>query len=104
MLLRYKKPADSQSANDNAVEIRQVVAGDGNRILISGTSASKDFNFAAAVATDGQLLRSSNYLGTWTYDDTASLAQRGLDKDAQGYRREFAKMVKLTSILSARTP
>ena len=54
---------------------------------------SSDFRFASAVAMFGQLLRKSDYKGDATYDKVISLAKKGLDNDAQGYRREFIRLV-----------
>lgn len=93
--LRYKKPDGEKSA-----EMRSVVAGDSAQFLTSNIQASDDFKFAAAVAGYGQLLRNSKYLGTWTYDDAANLAQTAVANDNRGYRQEFVKMVKLASALN----
>ena len=54
---------------------------------------SSDFRFASAVAMFGQLLRKSDYKGDTTYDKVILLAKKGLDNDAQGYRREFIRLV-----------
>ncbi len=64
-------------------------------------NASSDFRFAVSVAAFGQLLRGGKYVESFDYDDVASLAQAGLAKDRDGYRREFVSLVKLADALSA---
>jgi Ca-activated chloride channel family protein len=59
-----------------------------------------DFQFAAAVASFGMLLRDSNYRGTASYDNVLELAAAGLKNDEQGYRAEFVEMVKRAKALS----
>lgn len=54
---------------------------------------SSDFRFAAAVAMFGQLLRNSDFKADATYDKVIKLAKTGLDKDDNGYRREFIRLV-----------
>lgn len=56
-------------------------------------STSSDFNFAAAVAMFGQLLRNSEYKGDASYDKVIDLAKKGLTNDGKGYRREFIRLV-----------
>jgi Ca-activated chloride channel family protein len=80
--LRYKAPD-----GDVSRKMEVAVIDDGR-----GT-ASDDFSFAASVAMFGQLLRSSDFKGTATYDDVITLARKGLSKDEHGYRREFVRIV-----------
>lgn len=82
--LRYKQPNEHKSKK---MEIALV--DDKTEQL------SADFRFASAVAMFGQLLRNSDYKGTATYDDVISLARSGLDNDAQGYKREFIRLVEI---------
>ncbi len=93
--LRYKKPD-----TDSSVEMRSVVEGNSTKLFTSNTPATSELNFAAAVAAYGQLLRNSHYVGTWTYEDTAKLAEKSLANDSKGYRQEFVRMVELTSALN----
>ena len=46
-----------------------------------------DFQFAAAVASFGMLLRNSEYKGNPTYDAVLEIAQSALGEDPHGYRR-----------------
>lgn len=59
----------------------------------ANNNVSSDFRFASAVAMFGQLLRDSDFKGEATFDKVINLARQGLDKDEQGYRREFIRLV-----------
>lgn len=59
----------------------------------ANNNVSSDFRFASAVAMFGQLLRDSDFKGEATFDKVINLARQGLDKDKQGYRREFIRLV-----------
>lgn len=61
---------------------------------------SADYAFASSVAMFGQLLKDSEFKGTATYDDVLSLANKGLDEDKNGYRREFVRLVESVNQLS----
>jgi Ca-activated chloride channel family protein len=65
--------------------------------------ASDDFEFAAAVAGFGMLLRDSEYRGSFTAHQVLSLAQEGLGQDADGYRRGFLQLVRAYQELSVGT-
>ncbi|TGE26702.1 vWA domain-containing protein [Hymenobacter metallicola] len=64
------------------------------------TQASENLRFAAAVAQFGMLLRQSDHRGTATYRSTEQLAQAARGTDADGYRAEFVRLVKLAEGLS----
>ena len=65
--------------------------------IITDLSQSTDyFRFAAAVAAYGQLLRGSEYLENFSYNNVKELAGTALGKDNQGNRRDFIRMVDLT--------
>ncbi|HJT32536.1 MAG TPA: von Willebrand factor type A domain-containing protein [Pirellulales bacterium] len=83
--LRYKEPDADESRL-----IEHVVAG-GPRQNIAKPG---DFQFAAAVAAFGMLLRDSAYRGEATYEMVLELAQPGLADDANGYRSEFVRLVR----------
>ena len=57
---------------------------------------STDFNFAAAVAEFGLILRDSPHKGTATYDTVLTLAQSALCPDAPGERGRFIELVRQT--------
>ena len=55
--------------------------------------ASDDFQFAAAVAGFGMILRDSPHKGSATYASVTAWAQHGLAADPGGYRAEFLGLV-----------
>ena len=61
---------------------------------------SPDFEFAAAVAGFGMLLRGSDHVGSFKYSDAAELARgtTGRGADAE-YRRELVDLVRLAERL-----
>lgn len=56
--------------------------------------ASKDFIFAASVASFGMILRDSKYKGSMTFDFVLELAEESIGKDKGGYKTEFIELVK----------
>jgi Ca-activated chloride channel family protein len=66
--------------------------------------ASVDLRFAAAVAQFGMLLRQSEQRGSADWDATAQLADGARGSDADGYRAELVRLVRLAEGLSVRPP
>lgn len=87
--IRYKKPGQA-----NATELSQPIA------AAASSQPSAEWQFAAAVAGYGQLLRGSPFLGQWGYGDAKRLAQQGLGKDPHGYRRSFIELIDLAASLT----
>ena len=87
--LRYKKPGENESRKLEIPVLAKNVS----------SLASTDFRFAMAVAMFGQLLKDSDFKGEVTYRDVIDLAKTGLDDDANGYRREFIRLVESVSQL-----
>jgi len=91
--LAFKRPDHEQSEYltfgiaDPAKQLRQ---------------AGPDFQFAAAVACFGMLLRESEHKGQSTFDLCLELAQAGKGQDASGYRSEFIQLVSLAKTLGKR--
>jgi secreted protein with Ig-like and vWFA domain len=56
--------------------------------------ASRDFNWAAAVAAFGMLLRDSQFRGQASFDLVLELAQAAKGEDPTGRRQEFIELVK----------
>ena len=81
---RYKKPDE-----DKSVEIIQVVKNSGEPI----TSASPDFKFASSVAWFGLVLRDSKLISKKDLNGIETLAREGKNKDEEGYRSEFIRLV-----------
>jgi len=89
--LRYKEP-DGQTSQ--RVEFPVVDSGR------SFGETSADFQFAAAVAAFGMLLRDSRYKGTATYDGVLEIASAARGPDVHGYRAELVEMVRRAKALS----
>lgn len=86
--VRYKAPnGDTSKLIEFAID---------NKVL----KPSTDLQFAMAVASTGELLTQSPYVGNWQFADSKKLAQSGLGKDEQGLRREFVKLVELADGLN----
>ena len=83
--MRYKAPD-----GDTSKKLELPVTDDGKAFA----EATDDFQFAAAVASFGMLLRDSQYKGNLTYAADLELAQSGLGRDDHGYRAEFVELVK----------
>ena len=82
--LRYKEPKGTVSKL-----IQQAVVDGG----VKFENASNDFQFAAAVAQFGMILRESEYKGDPSFNDVLNLAKKSKGIDLEGYRSEFIKMV-----------
>ena len=61
--------------------------------------SSRDFRFAAAVASYGMLLRDSPHKGQATWNSTLELASEGKGEDASGYRGEFMALIEKAKAL-----
>lgn len=85
--LRYKSPGEDRS---------QLIA---TPISVDLTATS-EARFASAIAGFGQLLRRSNYLGDWGYDQAIKLANANKGEDAFGYRTEAVQLMRLAQSLS----
>jgi Ca-activated chloride channel family protein len=61
--------------------------------------ASDNFNFSAAAASFGMLLRDSAFKGASTYQNVLKLAKASKGKDNEGYRAEFIRLVEMAEML-----
>lgn len=82
--LRYKAPGGAES---QLIET-PIVAGD-------AAMGDTDARFAAAIAGFGQLLRGSDYLDNWGWDDAIAVAEAGRGEDRFGYRIEAINLMRL---------
>ena len=82
--LRYKAPDGFTSK-----KLETPVRDSGARL----EKASKDMQFAAAVATFGMILRESPHRSDANFDMVYRLAEAGLGSDEHGYRAEFVELV-----------
>ncbi|WP_282079257.1 YfbK domain-containing protein [Aquimarina algiphila] len=79
---RYKKPKERKS-----IEMIHVLKTDNK------SSVSQDFNFAASVAWFGMKLRNSKYIENEDLNTIISLARTNKEKDDQGYKAEFVRLM-----------
>ncbi|MBS8262554.1 VWA domain-containing protein [Roseibium polysiphoniae] len=82
--LRYKAPGEDESKL-----IETPVRETDQNIPVSETL------FAASVASFGQLLKGTDYLGNWSYEDSEKLARENRGADRFGYRSEFLTILRL---------
>jgi len=90
--LRYKMPdADTSTLiKANIVDHGEMFAG-----------ASKDYQWSAAVAAFGMLLRDSPHRGHTTYGSVLEIAGAAKGADKHGYRAEFLEIVKRAQAIAA---
>ncbi len=79
---RYKKPQEKKS-----IEMVHVLN------IMDNTVASQDFNFAASIAWFGMKLRNSKYSKNQKIEDIIVLARANKEKDEQGYKAEFVRLM-----------
>ena len=91
--LRYKAPDGDTSS---LLEFPLVDAGK------AFGKASRDYQFATAVASFGMLLRGSEHKGTGTYDAVLEIATAAKGPDVHGYREELLEMVRRARLLTER--
>jgi Ca-activated chloride channel homolog len=91
--LRYKKPdADVSKLIIHALK--------DNNVMFSKTS--DNFRWSASVAAFGMLLRESEFVKGYTFDQVVELAQASKGNDREGYRTEFVNMVKSFGLVASR--
>ena len=85
--LRYKQPGEGEST---LIE---------TPIQPVQTTPSTDVRFSIAMAGFGALLRGSDYLGAWDWQDAIDLANGAKGEDAYGYRAEAVTLMRLATSL-----
>jgi Ca-activated chloride channel homolog len=65
---------------------------------------STDFQWALSVATWGQLLRGSDYLGKYSPQELLKMARESRGDDAHGYRAEMIQLIESWMDLGGKTP
>jgi Ca-activated chloride channel family protein len=98
--LRYKQPDGDTSKLITRPVPNTWLRDRGMYVFNAPAKLTTDFQFAAAVAEFGMLLRESPYKGDATWKSASDLAENGLGKDAQGYRHEFLKLIQQAKQLS----
>lgn len=109
--LKYRQPAAAQSSGSTellTVKLRYKPKGSPvstqiktavEKNLRSLEQTSLDFRFAASVAGFAMLLRDSEHLGQFDWNDCLNLAIQSKGVDDQGYRAEFARLVEMAQLL-----
>jgi Ca-activated chloride channel family protein len=87
---RYKKPQEDVSK----LIVHPLVD---NNVPLDKTSSN--FRWASSVAAFGMLLRESEYVKGFSYDQAAQLAQGAKGEDKEGYRIEFINMLKSYALI-----
>lgn len=83
--LRYKKPDQDVSK----LIVHPLID---NNVQLEKTS--QNFRWSASVAAFGMLLRESEFIKDFSYDQVVQLAQSAKGEDKEGYRIEFINMAK----------
>lgn len=91
--LRYKTPEGSTSK----LIVHPLV--DSNIAL---AKTSDNFRWSASVAAFGMLLRESEFVKDFTYDQVVQLAQGSKGEDKEGYRSEFISLMKSFGTVASR--
>ena len=86
--LRYKEPG---AATSQLIE---------TPILPGMGETTGDIRFATAIAGFGELLKDSDFVGDWSYDNAIALATASHGDDPFGYRAEAIRLMRLAASLS----
>jgi Ca-activated chloride channel family protein len=89
--LRYK-PLDQEQSRLLAVPVAEKTT--------HLADTPDDFRFACAVAAFGMLLRESEYIGGFTYDEVLTLARKSKGADENGYRTELVQLIETAELLA----
>ncbi len=89
--IRYKLPD-----GDRSKLITQAIIGKPKTI----GNASDNFRFASSVAAFGMLLRKSEYLNSFTYDDAEEMAKNSRGIDNSGFKAEMIRLLKTAKALN----
>lgn len=89
--LRYKPITSDESKLIESVVLDESLA---------PNQTSDNFRFSSSVAAFGMLLRQSEYINKFTYDDVMELAKNSDTHDEEGYRAEYIKLIETASLLN----
>lgn len=89
--VRYKMPGQK-----NSQLLEKVVSGNVRPL----NQTSDDFRWSASVAAFGMLLRDSEYLDAWGYEQCIALAKESRGSDEEGYRSEFINLLKSYGVVA----
>jgi Ca-activated chloride channel family protein len=91
--LRYKQPDKDESK----LIVHPLI--DSNMTL---SKTSNNFRWSASVAAFGMLLRESEFIKDFSYDQVVQLAEGSRGTDKEGYRIEFINMVKSFGLVASK--
>jgi Ca-activated chloride channel homolog len=109
--LEFQKPSDAADPRPESLIVKvryKAPDGDTSQLSKGGvvdegepfSSASRDLQFASAVAGFGMLLRESAHKGDLTYAGVVEIASSTVGSDGSGYRNEFLGLVKKAQSLA----
>ena len=109
--LKYQRytPAESAKVSNELMTVKlryKQPDGDTSKLLVNTiadrpvSGSSDNFQWSAAVAGFGMLLRDSEFKGEINYEKVLSLANASKGKDENGYRSEFINLVKSAMLLN----
>jgi Ca-activated chloride channel family protein len=90
---RYKNPAE---------DVSRLIVHTLDETNVSLSKTSQNFQWSASVAAFGMLLRDSEYVKNFSYDQVVQLAQQSKGEDQEGYRIEFINSVKSLAAVASR--
>jgi Ca-activated chloride channel homolog len=91
--LRYKKPDE---------DVSKLIVHPLIDTQIDLAKTSDNFRWSASVAAFGMLLRDSEYIKDFSYDQVVNMAQTAKGEDKEGYRTEFIGMAKSFGLVAKR--
>jgi Ca-activated chloride channel family protein len=91
--IRYKAPDG---------EVSKLISRPLQDNVLNEERTSENFRWSAAVAGFGMLLRKSEFIGAYSFEDALVLAESSRGKDERGYRIEFINMMKSMGVLASR--
>lgn len=113
--LKYQKTRTTPDANGSGelmtIKLRyKTPEGEASKLithpLVDSNTAlartSANFRWSASVAAFGMLLRESEYVSNFSYDQVVQLAEASKGEDTEGYRIEFINMVKSFGMLASK--
>ena len=110
--LKYQKPVQNVGGGDEILTVKlryKNPDGHSSKLLQKTViddakwrkiKPSANFDFSAAVASFGMLLRQSEFKQGSSFAQVIELAEAGKGKDPQGYRSEFLSLVKSTQLMA----
>ena len=66
------------------------------------SKTTEDFRWSASVAAFGMLLRNSEFVKGYNYENVLQLAQAARGDDKNGYQAEFINLVKSMGLVASR--